>query len=257
MAPNNEHDAHFVEGAHGTIAEQENEDFYDERSDAEDDVEKGRIRFPTNVLYGRERELEILHAIYGELTSSFGGGETRQQQHLRQRKKIAFKGEEKEEEPLLAGGFNEGSSSDPFDRFRVVFLSGYSGIGKSALVREFVKQIQSKYRSPDNDSRIVYVYGKYTLKVTASAPFSAIAEMLEKLTTIIVKRGENKNGHEMCSKVMSKIRESELIGPEKQGSLVLHSTFSALAPLLGSPTWTTEKKKNSPSLNERHQRMHL
>ena len=33
----------FIAGAHGTIAEQQDEAFYDDRSDASDDMEKGRL----------------------------------------------------------------------------------------------------------------------------------------------------------------------------------------------------------------------
>ena len=32
-----------VEGCHGVIEEQENEDYYDNRNDANDDIEKGRF----------------------------------------------------------------------------------------------------------------------------------------------------------------------------------------------------------------------
>eukprot|EP00579_Thalassiosira_antarctica_P028538 CAMPEP_0202024398 /NCGR_PEP_ID=MMETSP0905-20130828/54053_1 /ASSEMBLY_ACC=CAM_ASM_000554 /TAXON_ID=420261 /ORGANISM="Thalassiosira antarctica, Strain CCMP982" /LENGTH=79 /DNA_ID=CAMNT_0048587023 /DNA_START=79 /DNA_END=315 /DNA_ORIENTATION=- len=73
MTPAYDHDEHYIEGAHGTIAEQKDEAYYDDRSDADDDMEKGRIRFPNNILYGRERELEILGNIYGELASSTNG----------------------------------------------------------------------------------------------------------------------------------------------------------------------------------------
>jgi len=56
----------FIEGCWGTVAEQTDEAFYDDRSDADDDLEKGRIKFPTGKLYGRDEELEMLRGLYGE-----------------------------------------------------------------------------------------------------------------------------------------------------------------------------------------------
>ena len=51
--------------------EQENEDYYDERSEADDDVEKGRITFPKEgKLYGREKDLQKLHGIYQRMRSN-------------------------------------------------------------------------------------------------------------------------------------------------------------------------------------------
>ena len=55
-----------IEGCHGTIAEQKDEAFYDDRSDASDDEEKGKIKFPTR-LYGREKELDSLDRLYAGL----------------------------------------------------------------------------------------------------------------------------------------------------------------------------------------------
>ena len=52
-----------IAGCHGTIAEQTDEGYYDDRSDADDDEEKGKIKFPTR-LYGREKELENLRRLY-------------------------------------------------------------------------------------------------------------------------------------------------------------------------------------------------
>ena len=58
-----------IEGCHGTIAEQKDEAFYDDRSDASDDEEKGKIKFPTR-LYGREKELDGLKKLYVGLLAS-------------------------------------------------------------------------------------------------------------------------------------------------------------------------------------------
>ena len=58
-----------VEGCHGTVAEQKDEAFYDDRSDASDDDEKGKIKFPTR-LYGREKELDNLERLYASLAEN-------------------------------------------------------------------------------------------------------------------------------------------------------------------------------------------
>ena len=57
-------DSNVISGLHGTIAEQCAEDHLDDRSDADDDLNKGRIRFPKAKLYGREDELEQLQMVY-------------------------------------------------------------------------------------------------------------------------------------------------------------------------------------------------
>ena len=59
-------DEFHIKGCHGTIAEQKDETYYDDRSDADDDDEKGKIKFPTR-LYGREKELGNLRRLYGGL----------------------------------------------------------------------------------------------------------------------------------------------------------------------------------------------
>lgn len=63
-----------IEGCHGTIAEQKDEAFYDDRSDASDDEEKGKIKFPTR-LYGREKELDGLGKLYAGLLAAEEDGE--------------------------------------------------------------------------------------------------------------------------------------------------------------------------------------
>lgn len=61
---------HYVAGCHGTIAEQGDEAHYDGRDDADDDVEKGRLKFGTKV-YGRENELGILRDVYQEMLDAY------------------------------------------------------------------------------------------------------------------------------------------------------------------------------------------
>ena len=80
--------------------EQECEAHYDEREDAEDDIEKGRIKFSQRKLYGRDEELSRLHAVYDRLRK-------------------------------------EGLA-------QIIFLLGYSGVGKSTLVKAFIEQLQKE-----------------------------------------------------------------------------------------------------------------
>ena len=45
----NHDDEHYIAGAHGTIAPQKDEAYYDDRSDASDDMEKGQLKFPKSL----------------------------------------------------------------------------------------------------------------------------------------------------------------------------------------------------------------
>ena len=121
----------YIEGAHGTIAEQKDEAFYDDRSDADDDLEKGRITFPTGI-YGRDRELQLLTDIYNGLVSEAadanqGDTDGAPQNESRVKfDKIANTTDENDE-------LNQPTESKSSYGSHVVFLSGYSGVGKSAL----------------------------------------------------------------------------------------------------------------------------
>jgi len=100
-------DEYAISGCHGTIAPQSDEAYYDDRSDASDDMEKGRLKFPTK-LYGRERELDVLHNIYNKLVND---------RNILDNSIREETGDEDEEE-----------DTDIFTS--CVFLGGYSGIGK-------------------------------------------------------------------------------------------------------------------------------
>lgn len=105
-------DDHYIAGAHGTLAPQMDEAYYDDRSDADDDLEKGRITFPTNVLYGREKELDKLRTVYDGLADVSSRDEHGDDDDVQ---------EDKKEEVDASAG----TSSDPYKDSRVVFLSGY------------------------------------------------------------------------------------------------------------------------------------
>lgn len=113
-----------------------------------------------------------------------------------------------------------------------------SGIGKSALIKEFVKQLRHDKKK---DPPIIHATGKYSEQNTASSPFFAIIEVLESLAFELShnktteKNGGDDNNNmatEQMEKVWDKIRQSELVGPGKEGDLILRATFPVLTPLL-------------------------
>uniref|UniRef100_A0A7S2LW75 Orc1-like AAA ATPase domain-containing protein n=1 Tax=Skeletonema marinoi TaxID=267567 RepID=A0A7S2LW75_9STRA len=204
-----------IEGCHGTIAEQKDEAFYDDRSDASDDEEKGKIKFPAR-LYGREKELDSLKNLYAE---------------------------------LLAGEVDD--RDDKVLKSQIVFLSGYSGVGKSALIKEFVKQLRGSKNRPNktnnnnNDSPIFYGAGKYSEQNSASSPFFAIIEVLKTLANELSEgKDSSDTATEQREKVRESIRQSDLIGPGKEGDLILRATFPVLTPLLDSCVVANEKGAN-------------
>ena len=122
-------------------------------------MEKGRLKFPTK-MYGRERELDMLQSIYSNLIR--GGSCDDVKDGMRT----------VEEEEV---GEDDDKSDTTKNQTSCVFLGGYSGVGKSAVVNEFIKQTQRKH----TNSPIIYASGKYTEQSAASVPFSAITEVLE------------------------------------------------------------------------------
>ena len=105
-----------IEGANGTIAPQSDEAYYDDRSDASDDMEKGRLKFPTK-MYGRERELDMLQSIYSNLIR--GGSCDDVKDGMRT----------VEEEEV---GEDDDKSDTTKNQTSCVFLGGYSALAWSA-----------------------------------------------------------------------------------------------------------------------------
>ena len=237
-----------IEGANGTIAPQSDEAYYDDRSDASDDMEKGRLKFPTK-MYGRERELDMLQSIYSNLIR--GGSNCDDE-------KDGMRIVEEEEV-----GEDDDKSDTTKNQTSCVFLGGYSGVGKSALVNEFIKQTQRKH----TNSPIIYASGKYTEQSTASVPFSAITEVLESFAFDLSYVGEEvqddqttkmKGGlisRETKTKVWKNIRESELIGVGTEGNRVLRKTFPVLIPLLNSCEEGGKKSTEEDDSNDVHPSM--
>lgn len=223
-----DYDENYVSGCHGTVAEQLDEAYYDDRSDADDDMQKGRIKFPKDKLYGREKELGILRQLYDAM-------------------EVDNLEEEVDEETAVAGGgqrisFEESSSPNNVDS-RVVFLSGYSGVGKSALVAEFINQIQREHNTSttnNNSFPVLHFSGKYIQQSGGAAPFSAISEVFGNFVSSLVngqkenklKEGESSYTRSLCTKIWRRIQSSDVIGPDTDGNEVLSEIFPSLRPLL-------------------------
>lgn len=197
--PPNDSDDHYVAGAHGTVAEQRDEAYYDDRSDADDDMEKGRIKFPQNKLYGRDKELEILRNIF-------------------------YQGPSSEKIP-------QDDNVEETQASRIVFLSGYSGVGKSALVKEFVKHVQAQQRNTSSET-VLHFSGKYSEQSSAAAPFSAISDLFAQMTHELSRKSFDTEGSKLESKILNEIRNSEVLAANAEGDRVLRGTFPVLAALL-------------------------
>ena len=148
--------------------EQEDEAYFDDRDgpafEDGDPGQSGRLNFPLDKLYGRDTELGRLGAIYDGLVNCDRGSRTR----TTRRTQI---------ESLTSDG---GSCC--------VFLSGYSGTGKSALVKEFIRRLENDHENSQEASmatrgssrrqrqvRPRFLMGKYD-ELHHTDPYSAIAD---------------------------------------------------------------------------------
>jgi len=144
----------------GTLAEPTCEAHFDTRIKDDDYQFQDRIPFPQNKLYGRDAALETLK-------KSFRSFFQQQEQQL---------GEEKRDEQIKC-----------HDVSQVIFLAGCSGTGKSALVKEFVRQIQE---DPNTADDFFLVSGKYE-DFKTSNPFSAISIAFGKFFTELLRGNSN------------------------------------------------------------------
>ena len=180
----------------GTLADQKDETYFDDRSDADNDLEKGRIHFPQGKLYGRDKE--VLH-----LLEVFNGFTT--------------------------------YSNNPSRR--VVFLAGYSGTGKSALMEEFIQQAKK-----DKDKHPIFLSGKFG-QMKAGDPFAAIAQAVNAHIAKLVHRVDDKDQNKRELKSLRNRLAKNDISFQSQDAQVLVDT---LIPDLG-----TFLESNSPSDNTR------
>ena len=129
---NEEDDKRWCRGGAGRLSEygvvgakQYDESYFDDRSNADDDLEKGQIKFAQDKLYGRDEDLSTLLSIYDKLSP---------------------------QQPEPTGGvvIDDGkSSSSSSSSSQIVFIGGYSGVGKSSLVKQFFKTLKQRHRKMD------------------------------------------------------------------------------------------------------------
>jgi predicted ATPase len=238
--------------------EQENEDFYDERSD--DDLGKGRIRFSQKKLYGRDAELAQLHAVYTKLQAcedamdhsfedlGINGLSNNNTNTMTTKEKGVTRSS-------MMGGNSKYQSPGP-NETQIVFLEGLSGTGKSALVEEFIKQLVSQdpskkkkkslgssaeepekeesFSSQEPPSHLLVALGKYD-ELQSADPFSAITEAMTHMCSDLVRKSSNeelailkkdlKEGvtEDGLFVVTSLMPDLELIcGASEEGSVTVH-----------------------------------
>mmetsp|Transcript_35410 Transcript_35410/g.51876 ORF Transcript_35410/g.51876 Transcript_35410/m.51876 type:complete len:1076 (-) Transcript_35410:385-3612(-) len=178
-------DEGFIDGLWGTVADQLDETSYDDRLDADDDLEKGCIKFPQNKLYGRESNLGLLRGLYSDI--------------IQERK-------------------SKGSSASASSR--IVFVGGYSGVGKSAVVADLVRQLKEDYNH--GGKVVVCAWGKYSKLQSAAAPFSAISDALEQLVVVLTKD----EYIDILKNLRKKLCDDDV-------RMAMTGTFPSVAPLFG------------------------
>jgi hypothetical protein len=177
-------DANVVHGAAGTVAEQPDETHYDQRENKAEDEESCQDVTKGRISFSKNK-------LYGRDVE------------LGMLKKI----------------YQELAVAET--KRRVVFLSGLSGTGKSALVDEFVRREQQQ-----SDPTPFYGSGKFN-QFGSMAPFSAINEVLAQWSADITKRGSGKALRQIRSNLVK-----AGVGPKDEGSYVLMKMFPCLSPVL-------------------------
>jgi len=218
-----------VAGAHGTIEEQTDEEYYDDRSDADDDVRKGKIRFPRSRLYGRDKELEALRNIYRQVV----GGDL-DRCHDREEMVPPSSSSSSPSAPASAAL----SGVRPKTTCRVVFLGGLAGTGKSQLVNEFIASVSNDEQSISSNknianilsSRPLFGRGKFE-QFENAAPFSAIADALSMWTSQLLDGNNENSDPEELRLVKRAISKAGLSGSDEDGQVLL-KIFPLLRPLL-------------------------
>ena len=150
----------------------------------------------------------------------------------------------------------------------MAFVGGYSGVGKSALVAELVRQVQKQKTehqhhhhhggSAGDNNNVFCAHGKYCELQSASVPFSAISDSLgqlaAELTTSTTTKPDDHNDGELLKEIRHKLC---LCGNDGGDQLeqVMRITFPSISPLFRS---TDDKKSTkgassvvvSPNMNE-------
>ena len=141
--------------------------------------DRGRIHFSDCKLYGRDDELRRLKELYRKIvmTDEEGNTSTTTMDTSSMHSTVCSDD----------GRFSVASSNSKSDREdqsglgQVVFLPGYSGSGKSSLVREFLKQLQES----ETIHPPWFIVGKHDEHFKAD-PYSAIADGISRFFTTTI-----------------------------------------------------------------------
>jgi predicted ATPase len=139
------HIHHIITMAH-SVSISEGRDFYDDEYDDELESLEDRIDFSKLKFYGRQEELQILHDIYSSVCS-----------------KQTERGK---------------------DDVSAALISGYSGTGKAALVKQFVDDINTASQKQSDETKpCFFLRGKYGKQ--CADPYSAIAEAFSAFSSML------------------------------------------------------------------------
>ncbi|KAG7362867.1 GAF sensor-containing diguanylate cyclase/phosphodiesterase [Nitzschia inconspicua] len=133
----------------------------DEIEDAAELALRGRIRFPKKI-YGREKELEKLMRLFKGMV---------EQAPIHRDENDASNDTEES-----SRSFNFGTHVT-----KTVFVSGFSGSGKSALIDQFVDYVQksaTQKTGSQSYDQVLFLKAKYE-KTQSSAPFSAFSSLFD------------------------------------------------------------------------------
>ena len=144
----------------GTLAEQKDEAYHDRREDADDDLEKGRIKFPKDKLYGRDNELRQLHDMYTSVKSGATGGS-----------RIVF----------LAGCSGTGKSS-------LVEEFIQQSLGKD-ICRSFIQGKFGHMKAGDPFSAISQALNHYCLDLSKNSSSKELNELKERFDQVDISLG--------------------------------------------------------------------
>lgn len=175
--------------------------------------------------HGRKPELELLREIYGEVCQRGSSSNTSNTNTF-----IAANNNESDAQPPASGTHNTSNGIEPLQQQKsrdghsssnhnnhnnsshtgkepamarsVALVSGTSGTGKSALVKQFIEDLQQNENPSENGNEKsntelpepLFLSGKYN-ELSGSDPFSAIVEAFTRMSSLLVDKGSNPNEH--------------------------------------------------------------
>lgn len=132
--------------------------------------------------HGREKELKVLREIYAEVCRRDHPKQAKQSQPEETPQDAGANGDN---DNVPGGEPNDKEATREKQRRSVAFVSGISGTGKSALIREFVQNLSTTTGVPGP----LFLTGKFD-ELAGADPFSAIVEAFGGLATMLLDDGE-------------------------------------------------------------------